>query len=107
MNLGKSIEWKDIEVGEVFAADGCLGILEKRSEKTAMVLAIDGVKDTPTSFSMEHLVGKILHTDIDCMGQFGLVERGDYIHWFGKQYAKKGTGFYQLDKRTQALWRTN
>ena len=107
MRLGKSIEWGEIEIGEVFAADGCLGILEKRSNKTAMVLAVDNEAENEHFLSMKHLVGKILYTKMDWVGRFGLTESGKIIQWFGEQYARRGTtGFYRLDKNIQALWKT-
>jgi len=108
MRLGKEIEWDDIEVGEIFAADGCLGILEKRGKNRALVLAVQW-SGSHYTYNMEELVGKSLKT-IAKYDKMNLLKNGheDDTFYFGGYYSrrKSGTGFYKLDKKIQNLWRT-
>ena len=41
LKLGKQCKWEDIEIGEVFAYDGCIVIMCKVAKNEAIVLAED------------------------------------------------------------------
>jgi len=39
MKVGRKCKWEEIEIGEIFASDGCWIILEKRGNNKWIVLA--------------------------------------------------------------------
>ena len=81
LKTGRSCTWEEIEVGEVFAYDGCWKILYKDSDSSTMCLAIDFLGKTYDEKGWSVYLGK--------------------NSFLGIPYK----GFYKLPKSVQRLWR--
>ena len=76
--LGKTT-WEEIEVGEVFAWNGCWSILIKNNNQYAGMIATD------------------LH-ELDLIDE-------DWDYWYFENGCKDLEGLYKLPQSTQRLWR--
>ena len=82
LHIGKKCKWEDIEIGEIFAVNGCWEVHCKTGKNTTMLLADNHL------FCFDSCIGKIIHIN----------SLKSMVSWFLDD-------LYKLPKSVQAFWK--